>query len=98
MGPASDVDSTQTHVLYEVSAPPPAMIATVEANLLDEEQLNTNPDEDDSTLPFELPAPSEQVPRINCTDDFLGTAENRKQAETSQMLFWTVVHVQNEAL
>ena len=80
MGPASDVDSTQTHVLYEVSAPPPAMIATIEANFLDEQQLNAESDEDDTTLPFELPSPSEQVPRINCTDDFLGTAENRKQA------------------
>ena len=76
MNTASDGDGTQLHVLYEVSQLPLAMIATTESRVEEEEQMCTGSDKDDSTLPFELPAPAEEVPRINCTDEFLVRAEN----------------------
>ena len=47
---------------------------------------------------MDLPVSVDQDPIINCTVDFLGEHDERIDEDPTRLLFWTVVHVQNETL
>ncbi len=100
--PANVSEETKgTNVIYEISLPPPTMVATEQSVSSNQSAMTPTPERQQPKLSCSLPPPAERVPSINCTEDFLGHQEAQKSGdgpETAHMLFWTVVHVQKEVI
>ena len=99
----------RTGVLLEI--PPPVLTSVTVADssrnrthsIVGAEQRANKPSPSNSStgcdsIPGDLPFPINQIPRINCTDDFLGQQGERVDEDPTRLLFWSVIHVQNQTL